>query len=397
MKPVPLASLCAATLALLLSLTPARLSARADIEYAVFEPSPRGTVIYSRSPVEWRILPLRGSRVTGASLALDGQPVAATYDRSAGAVTHLPGTALAPGVHRARAAVTLDGEAAIDKEWEFTVAPRALSTLPAPRDKQMAALRAVNELRRATGLPALKPEGRLFAAAQSHADYLLRNDASGHFETAGRQGFVGRRPEDRVRAFGYSAGTYEDVSQGLTEPVEAIQGLFDAPYHREPFLQPGELHFGAGVSGDRVSLLFGMGERSGVAVYPGNGQRNVPLSWDGNEMPDPLRLHSADGPGGRRIRPRGPFGYVVTLFVFQRDVAARQPTVRIRRATLATAEGAVVPAYINTPDNDDALKSGVVLIPRKPFRPSTTYQVVVEMDRGRTVETAHWSFTTAPE
>jgi len=382
------------TLALLAALgaAPAALSARADIEYAVFDPSPAGTVFYARAPVQWRVVPLGGSRVTDFSLTINDQRVDAAYDAATGAVTHLPGSALPPGVHRVRALVTLDGEANIDREWEFRVDRRALPTLPAPQPKQGAVLNAVNRVRQDAGLPALRPDARLFAAAQAHAEYLRRNNAGGHLQVPGRPGFLGRQPSDRARAFGYSGGSYEDVSQGEPDPVRAGQGVFDAPYHREPFLQLGDFEVGAGADGDRITVLFGMGRGSGIVRFPGAGQKNVPLSWDGNETPDPLRHHR--GPDGRR--PRGPFGYPITLFVYDRGLTPDAPKVRIRSALLATADGRVVPAYVNTAANDEALSGGsVLLIPHAPLKPSTDYRVIAELDRGRTTETLSWWFRTA--
>jgi hypothetical protein len=58
--------------------------------------------------------------------------------------------------------------------------------------------------------------------------------------------------------------------------------------------------------------------------------------------------------------------------------------------------GQPVPAYVNTPGNDDQLQAGLILIPKKPLKPGTKYTVKVSLKTatGKPFDRV-WSFTTA--
>lgn len=106
------------------------------------------------------------------------------------------------------------------------------------------ALDYLNALRQQAGMTALKSDSELARAAQNHADYLalhMRGDvsrmASAHDESPGRAGFTGRTPQERALAAGYPHDLVkENVAIGHATPVEAIDGLMAAIYHRLAFL-----------------------------------------------------------------------------------------------------------------------------------------------------------------
>jgi len=376
----PLAALLLALGAALSGMTEA---ARAS-GYEAEEPGPVGTLRVSRPTLTWKVLPTGDTKVTGVSLTLNGAPVPADYAPGKQAVMYTPAEPLSPGAYAVKCTVTLDGEWPVSQEWRFTIAPSARVAVPPPDAGQKSALAVANVYRRTLGLPPLRLDPRLCAAARAHSDYLSRNRALAHDQQPDRPGYLAVRPAERRAVFGYSGGCFQNIDQGSRSVEQAVRGLFDAPYHRIAFLQPGSPDFGAGMVGDRTTLEVGTTDEAGVVVYPGDGQRSVPTYWQGNEIPDPLRLHPA----------RGPVGYAITFFYFSPEGSR----VRVSHARITGAQGAPVSFYLNTPQNDDHLQNGALLIPRQPLRPGVVYQVAVTA----TTETGEdlsrtWDFTTSAE
>lgn len=365
--------------------TNASAAAASAIEYEAYDPAPTGALRVARPTFVWRIIPVGDSRVTAVALTINGKPVSAAYDTARSAVVYEPDFAFAPGAYKVRCEVTLDEVWTVERDWQFSIARDAVNALPAPDARQQKALADVNAVRRMVGLPVLRLDNRLCAAASGHSNYLRKNNRIQHTQQKGGKGFVGQDVGARVGTFGYAGGCFETISEGADSLSQAVTDLFDAPYHRAAFLQPGGGDFGAGVDGDLVTLIFGASDTESVVTYPANGQKNVPLSWDGNETPNPLRLHIGGAPSGR-------VGYAITLF----HHSPAPSRLKIRQASLFTAaDNKPVPAFINTPDNDDFLPNGVLLVPKKPLRPATAYKVIVTgqtetgMDISRT-----WTFTT---
>ncbi|MDX1346297.1 MAG: CAP domain-containing protein, partial [Sedimenticolaceae bacterium] len=106
------------------------------------------------------------------------------------------------------------------------------------------AIEYLNSLRKEAGMTALRNDRELARSAQNHADYLvlhLQGDvsrmSSAHDESPGREGYTGRTPQERAVAAGYPhKQVKENVAIGHATPVEAIDGLMAAIYHRLAFL-----------------------------------------------------------------------------------------------------------------------------------------------------------------
>lgn len=240
-------------------------------------------------------------------------------------------------------------------------------------------LREANRFRRILGLPLFTLNLKLCASAQAHSRYSFHNPGESHRETEGKPEFKGCLPSDRATAFGYEAGVSENMNFGGTVQ-DAVSGLMDAPYHRVPFMQPGAPEFGGGFYLGVTTLDFGATEGKSWAVYPAMDQRDVPTQFGGYESPDPLRLHGA----------ASPVGFVVSLFVF-----GEAENITVAFASMCDTRGKLVPCYLNTPQNDEHLPNGVLLIPRKPLLPGTEYTASVTFRRNDGQETAvTWSFTT---
>ena len=124
----------------------------------------------------------------------------------------------------------------LERDWRFVIAGGALVALPDPDHEPQRALDTVNQYRRIMGLPDMRLNTALCASADAHARYLDTNNEFGHAELPNRRDFVGRDLLERSAAFGYSGGGYEDISYGSVRPEAAVAHLFDAPYHRIPFM-----------------------------------------------------------------------------------------------------------------------------------------------------------------
>jgi hypothetical protein len=360
------------------------------------EPGPTGTVRVARPTLIWRIFPTPGTVVSDGLMSINGIVVQPAYSVEWGALYFTPLEPLPPGPYQVRCRVKVEDGRLIaerEKEWSFRVAEDALLTLPAPSTPQREALAAANALRRKLSLPLLTLDDRLCASSLAHSSYLQKNRASGHTQTPNKPGFTGVEPHQRMAAFNYPGlKTAEDVARlpgNENSPVAAAQRLFDAPYHREPFMDPGLEDFGAGVLGNYTTLNFGSLRPlySGpprIVLYPLPGQKDVPVTFDGGEIPDPLRMHGA----------KAPVGYILTYFLF----AAGEPIIRVTGARFTTAEGEPVPFFLNTPANDDKLTNGALLIPQEPLEPGTHYKAAIQAFTPTGINLSRtWSFTTAKE
>jgi hypothetical protein len=190
---------------------------------------------------------------------------------------------------------------------------------------------------------------------------------------------IGYSLEDRLSSFGFIGGAAEDVGylskKGFRETIKA---LFDAPYHRVAFLQPGKPHLGAGIEDNRVALDFEMNQVEGITMSPRDGQTGVPSSWDGFESPSPLRNHPV----------KSNVGYPIVIAGFgSHDVHIMSGTASLK------LDGVPVECYVNAPDNDEHLNSAVLLIPVHPLAPGR-YDATADLTliNGST-KTVAWSFT----
>ena len=349
--------------------------------YRYAPPQPAGIVPFARPTVYWHIWPEGSVRRTRVSLSINGKRVDAGYSAARRAVAYEIADPLAPGAYTVDCRLVFDDDTPIERTWQFTVAEGAVADLPAADAAQRAAGDQVNAYRRRAGLEPLILDARLCASASGHAGYLRDRPDAGHLQREGDAGFVGARPGDRNAAFGYYGDSFEGVDHGTRTLTGAVRGLFEAPYHRRAFLQPGTTDFGVGRSGRATALEFGRSAVEATVVYPADGQRNVPLSWDGIETPSPLWLHAG---------ARAPVGFVITLFQYGPEDSA----VRVSEATLHTDGGEPVPFYLNTSDVDPAVEDGVFLIPKKPLMPHTTYRVSLTATSGGRDISRTWRFTT---
>jgi hypothetical protein len=342
---------------------------------------PQTIVRVAKPTLRWEVWPGKGSRLTSSMMTINGKSVRASYDERNRALVYTPSDPLPAGTYNVSCKVMVDDFLPVKKDWDFRIASGAVLTLPAPSVEQVQYVEQINDIRAALNLPPMKIDARLCAAADAHTSYLARNGMTGHFENASDPAFVGNSPGDRLDAFGYAAGSWEGVDFGPQAPEQSIRRLYNAPYHRLPFLQPGSTLVGAGFAPSHMTIEFGMTESTGTVVSPADGQSNIPLAWQGPEMPDPLAVHGISGVCGYPI-------------VFAHYTPNLERVV-VESASLETTQGVKVPFWLNTPKNDKDLDFAAFILPKKALAPNTSYiaSVKAHTQSGKDVS-GTWQFST---
>mgnify|MGYP001946382791 FL=1 len=361
------------------------------------EPYPRGEVMLLEPEIGWPVR-LYGAKVRRAVLQLKGPGAVYTahldYDAERGAYVYKPPEPLSPGRYEARISLEFYGwYQPVERQWTFSIHPDAASPsalLSAAASPQVqAALSASNDYRKRLGLAPFQVHPSLMWSAREHAAYLAANGTLSHYQDPGNPRFTGRTAEERAQRGGYFFGVAEDISQQTeADPVLAVDGLFDAPYHRIPFMLPQARDWGYGHRDAYHVLNVGVlpSETVHVIHSPADGEVGVPLQWDGREVPDPLRLHAGAA---------YPVGYPIVFGVFGDKVEE----VRLLSAQLTDGGGQPQRLYINTPENDAELRQEMIFIPDHPLKAGTDYRmtvawVMVDKDgKEQTLETS-WTFQT---
>lgn len=333
-------------------------------ECEVFATNPTGNVRIAKPTLAWRIILGKDTRIDNVILSLNGKLVDASYSTLKQSVIYQSQDPIPEGPYKVKCHIDFDDGTGMDKEWDFNVVKKAIVSLPPPDSAQVIVMKRVNAFREEVGYPDVVLNDALNAAATAHSVYLSDHNAQGHDESSQYADYTGSGPSERIASFGYTSSSYEDLCSGTETPATAVDRLFDAPYHRIPFLQPGQYDIGVGIMHDQTTLEFGASETDGVGNYPTMNQREVPTSWRDDETPDPLRMYGVTGVVGYPI-----------LFNYFSGV---QSSIKVAKASLTTSNGAMVACYVNTPENDDRLPSGVLIIPKHPLKPDTEYTVIVD-------------------
>lgn len=258
-----------------------------------------------------------------------------------------------------------------------------------------------NNKRAQLGLSTLKNIATVNTAAANHALYMYDANAVGHYEAAGQPGFTGVAPSDRVAAAGYTTNAVSEIAAGIggpfTSSTEAVDALFDAPFHRAIFIfDTTGIGFGQGPAnsdpakystlvGDFVDYVQQTPDYKLVA-YPYDGQTNVKPSWVANESPNPM----ANAPTyiGKTV------GYPVTL-----SAAGNGAFSNITFTITDAAGNAVSCAETDNTNNSEATRLAMC-VPFAPLSNNTTYKVTVTGSLTNTsipqatAFSVNWSFTT---
>jgi uncharacterized protein YkwD len=347
---------------------------------------PRVELFYARPTLWWEVWSDQGT-VTSAEMDVNGSPVDAHYDPTTRSLTFTPNRPLPPGPIKIHCAVTFNSAFTFNRDWEASISPAAVGQLPVMNDQQKQALKAANEYREQLGLPDFIADDRLDTAAQAHANYMTQNNTRGHGERSNDPGFVGADPGARLEAFGWGGPSWEGLAYLVGDAHEAVRSLFEAPYHRVPFLQPGVQQFGFGINGFNAAAEFQACKEECVSLSPRDGETNVPTSWFSKEMPDPLAIHP-------EATHDSAVGYPIMLVQFSQ----RTGKLSINSAVVTDQNGIAITAFVNTPANDQNLTNAIVIIPTAPLKPGMQYKVsVAGTDMNGQPLQKSWSFQTASQ
>lgn len=329
------------------------------------------------------------------SLDIDNNYVSGNYDETSKSYNYIPTKDMTVGKHTVNLTINFPGYEPINQKWEFSISEFALSEPPAePTTEQQQGINAINDYRALHGLKPLKFNKHLSLAAKMHAQYLSANKVdpkkiSMHEETSTLPGFIGKSSSDRGLYAGYTGAIAEDVSYLTGNLTESIDGLYDAPYHRTPFMDPDAFEIGVHQQGDYTVLEFGltMEWNSQLVVSPAPGDNYVPIDFDGHETPDPIRNFKDI---------KYPVGYPIMVLISGRVVK----DLNFEEAKITDSAGREVQFLLNSSKNDDHLQNEIMLIPTKPLTPDTSYSAYVKLsgteNGSAKVYEKRWDFRTEP-
>ncbi len=365
-------------LSLLLNASLMQSSTR-TVRYFEMEPTPYGEILLSKPVLEWKVWG-DGVRIGDVQTTVDGNTVPSDYETEKSAVVAPLEKPLSAGSHSVNIRISFATGQVVEKNWKFQVAENAIRTFPRLLQNQSKLVQEVDRLRAQHSLPPVKPNGPLCASAQSHADYMAANGRSGHRQESSDNGFTGRTPGERARAFGYFDRNGEAVAVSSRFSIESVENLFDAPYHRIMFLQPGSPDFGAGSSGNATCIKFGGKHEDAIVVSPAKNMTGVKRTWDGIETPDPM---AGDGSGA-------PYGYPIVLAVFGKYAEG----FAFKSAVLKDEKGKVFATRVLHPENDEHAHGCVIMVPNNPLKAKHSYSVAVEFRASGRTHKNSWRFKT---
>ncbi len=277
------------------------------------------------------------------------------------------------------------------------VAPPAQGD-PAANSATRAGVERLNCHRDLMGLEPVYLDPVLSAAAQAHADYIAATEEYGHGQSdPGHPLFTGIDARERAEFQGIdidmSAEALLEVvsfhSDGA-DPALSVDDWMDSVYHRAPLALPQLSAVGVGSADvfDVMELIAPWEGGDGVtsAVYPGDGMRGVPPSFDSDrESPDPAP-------------DRGVVGYPVTVsFLVAEAGGGTNPYGVWLDYDWIWLDGPDGPVDITIlePESDDFLMRTVALVPHEELLPGSTYFAHVEAEVAGENVVEDWSFTTS--
>lgn len=365
-------------------------------------PYPQGNVAVQRPLVGMTLTITKDLPMESYRMLIDGKEVDVKWNGYGLGFVYNPTSDLAVGEHKVKQLLTVKGYKEFEKEWSFTIIANSVQPTLEPDIYQQNALKAINDYRAALGLPLVKWNGQLALAAQKHAEYLLKNypqDYKGsepisHDEEPGKEGFFGKTAYERTNYFGYPYSIGEvNVPMSNNSLLSDLDSLYHAPYHRYTYMHPDAREVGVARVGKFTIAEFGGTPENrktpDLIVSPADGQKNVPVQWDGSERPNPLRFATD---------VHAPVGYPINAMV----VGSEVNNTELVSAKLTNEQNEDVEIIVNKPGQDNRLNNKLMIIPRKPLAHNKTYRVSIEMNvtlYDNTTQTVKrdWSFQTEPK
>lgn len=254
----------------------------------------------------------------------------------------------------------------------------------------------LNFRRQQVGITQLARSGLIDSAAQNHSDYQRINNTVVHDEVAGRSGFTGVTPLERLQHVGYSfSGSYaygEVISASSSNSGQYLaEELITAIYHRFVIFEPKFKEVGSGSASNSSGYYYfttnftanngyGPGVGAGqVVTWPASGQTGVTRNFFSDfEAPDPV-----DG--------LNEVGYPVSVHA---DINA---TLSVTSFSMHPRGGPDLSVkLLARPADQHAPASAAAIVPLSVLAASTTYDVSFAGSSGGLPVNKTWSFTTRP-
>jgi uncharacterized protein YkwD len=255
------------------------------------------------------------------------------------------------------------------------------------------ALNTLNQIRLAAGAGCMNLVSSLNTSATAHCNYEAANASNmsctsdPHGEVMSCTGFTGATAQAREVAAGYSRTlAYTEVLTTYgNNPVAAVPSWVDTVWHRIPLLDPWttDMGYGGAARCDVIDIGRGMSSvpTDAVAVYPYDGQTNVPPTFSGLEGPAP------PAPSGG-----WPSSYPINIYAQRISVTEHVLTKDGDPTPLdhlwLDAQSSLVSAGLKGYFTDTAFLYGA------PFAPNTKYRVKVVGTHTGGALTKEWTFTT---
>lgn len=266
------------------------------------------------------------------------------------------------------------------QSWTFTTISRDDET----RGFTKAMLGKINAYRKLAGLEEVILDDKLSEACDHHALYLAENEEDArdpkfniHSEDSQRQGYTEE---------GANYAPRMHIGQAPFDPLSLIESWVSAFHFRFAVLEPTYRKIGIGCAqGPRLWVGIVLPDNPSrvpakePAVFPAEGQNNVPLTYDGGESPDPIP-ESKDRNAGFPITVQFP----------------RAKKVSAVKATL-TLNDKEVDCWLSTPEKPIAegyQRNSICLISKKPLQAKSIYQVSIRAAVNGQLWTKSWRFQT---
>ncbi len=182
------------------------------------------------------------------------------------------------------------------------------SILPTNLNNASDLIAAVNQVRASNGLPALKSNSALMAAAQAHSDFQAANGAASH------SGSGGSTPKSRAMAAGYGGGMDVSVTENIytgngASAQQAVQWWQNDGPHLATMLSQSATDIGAGMAtaGEAVYYTLEVGfvtsspASGGTGATPAAGKTAAPAGGASTPAAPPPLLIGTPNPDGSII------------------------------------------------------------------------------------------------
>jgi uncharacterized protein YkwD/Tfp pilus assembly protein PilF len=289
----------------------------------------------------------------------------------------------------------MSDEAAALEAAKHSVSPKASPEAATPSvdldklaaDRQAAALATVNSYRKIAGLPPVVGNATISRSALAHSFYTFFNGARSdirdlgiHREAKDAQGYIGDNVLTRAQHFGYPTRPMTEIITHRADAGAAVSDWIDSVYHRIPLLRRDLLELGYGdaylgpLTVQVMDMAYTDSAGGKVVLYPTANQSDVPISFNGNEVPDPAP------------NAEYPIGYPVTA------TFPRNATVSISGFHFRDSSGLDLPGYQLPPSNET--ENSFAFLANSPLKPGTTYTAELSGSVNGAAFRELWRFTT---